>query len=203
MTLLNPGTSVDWSVYDEAVPHARRNDLPAAAGVFAPLRRRRGGEPSALAEVRRLLVVVSSSRGGSTLVGEMYRRTPGILTLRDEVNPLFVVAGLERSAGDRRAALAAELAAESGQPTATLTPDVHDDFVAAVAWRLTAQWPSAGIDPDDVERWVGETLRELAASDPAWAPPAFPDRVAFHLRLLTRVRAAHRAVNPWYYDVPA
>lgn len=203
MALPRPDTALDWSVYDEAVPHARRNDLPAAAEVFAALRRRRGGEPSALAAVRHLLVVVSSSRGGSTLVGEMYRRTPGVLTLRAEVNPLFVVAGLEPTAGERRAALAAELAAESGQPAAMLTPDVHHDFVAAVAWRLTAQWPSAGIDPDDVGRWVDETLRELAASDPAWTPPAFPDRVTFHLRLLTRVRAAHPAVNPWYYDIPA
>src|SRR5687768_5032455 len=145
MTLLKPGTAVDWSVYDEAMPHACRKDLPAAAGIFAALRRRRGGEPSALSDVRHLLVVVSSSRGGSTLVGEMYRRTPGILTLRAEVNPLFVVAGLEAMAGERRAALAAELAAETGQPATTLTPDIHDDFVAAVAWRLTAQWPSAGI----------------------------------------------------------
>jgi len=196
-------TTVDapWSPYDDAMPHPLRRDIPAAAAAFAGLRTRRGGHAGALTSVRRLVVVVSSSRGGSTLVGEMLRRTPGVLTLRAEINPLFVVAGLEEE--HRTKALAAEIAAETGRPTDRLTDENRADFTAAVAWRLTAQWPDAGIDPDRVERWVDETLRDLAAADPAWSPPAFPDRATFHLRLLAKVRAAHPTVNPWYYDVPA
>ena len=203
MTLVKPDTAVGWSVYDDAVPHPGREDLGAAAGAFTDLRRRRGGDAAALGAARRIVVVVSSSRGGSTLVGEMFRRAPGYLTLRAETNPLFVVAGLEPTPAERRAALAAEMAAEAGRPAATLTAENRADFVTALAWRLTAQWPAVGIDPDAVERWTDETLAELAAADPAWAPPNFPDRVTFHLRLLARVRAAHPAVNPWYYDIPA
>jgi hypothetical protein len=192
-----------WSAYDEAMPHAGPHDLPAAGEAFAALRRRRGGDASALSRVRWVLVVVSSSRGGSTLVGELFRRSPGLLTLRAEINPLFVVAGLEAAAGDRTAALAAEVAAETGRPAPTLPPEDRKEFATALAWRLTAQWPAVDIDPDEVERWVDETLSELAAADPAWSAPAFPDRVAFHLRLLGRARSAHPAVNPWYYDIPA
>jgi hypothetical protein len=203
MTRCKPDTAVEWPAYDDTMPHPGREDLGAAVGAFAGLRRRRGGDGAGLSEARRILVIVSSSRGGSTLVGEMFRRTPGFLTLRAETNPLFVVAGLEPTPAERRAALAAELAAESGRPAAALTADNREDFVAALAWRLTAQWPAAGIDPDAVEGWTDETLEELAATDPAWAPPNFPDRVTFHLRLLARVRAAHPTVNPWYYDIPA
>lgn len=193
--------SAAWSSYDAAMPHPARADVPEAAATFAALRARRGGDAGALASVRRLLVVVSSSRGGSTLVGEMLRRTPALLTLRAEINPLFVVAGLEQTA--RTAVLAAEIAAETGRPADRLTDENRADFTAAVAWRLTAQWPDAGIDPDRVGVWVDETLRELAAVDSAWTPPAFPDRVTFHLRLLAKAMAAHPAVNPWYYDIPA
>jgi hypothetical protein len=195
--------SADWSAYDEAMPHPGRRDLPAAVEAFAALRRRRGGKASALSNVPRVLVVVSSSRGGSTLVGELFRRSPGFLTLPAEINPLFVVAGLESAACDRTTALAGEIAAEIGRPAPTLPPEARQGFATNLAWRLTAQWPAAGIDPDEVDRWVDDTLCELAAADPAWSPPAFPDRVTFHLGLLARVRSAHPTVNPWYYDIPA
>lgn len=201
MLPVNDAVDLAWSSYDDAMPHPGRDDIPTAAETFTALRVRRGGDPGALASVRRLLVVVSSSRGGSTLVGELLRRSPALLTLRAEINPLFVVAGLERQR--RSAALAAEIAAETGRPAGELTDANRADFVDAVTWRLIAQWPSAGIEPASVERWVDETLRELAATDTAWTPPAFPDRATFHLRLLGKVRATHPAVNPWYYDIPA
>jgi hypothetical protein len=193
-----------WSAYDDVMPQSRGPDLPDAAGTFAALRGVRAGQPSDLAHLREVIVVVASSRGGSTLVGELLRRTPGLLSLRAEVNPLFVVAGLEPlDAGRRRTALATEVAAEIGQPAAELPPDDVTAFAAALAWRLTAQWPTLGIDPAAVARWTEATLQELAAADPAWTPPAFPDANAFHLRLLDKVRRAHPAVDPWYYDLPA
>jgi hypothetical protein len=203
MRLDSAGTAT-WSRYDDTMPHSGRADVPDAAETFAALRRRRDGPPSPLALVREVIVVVSSSRGGSTLVGELLRRSPGFLSLRAELNPLFLVAGLEPPVdAQRRAALEAELAAEMGRPATTLPESDVEDFSAALAWRLTAQWPSAGIDPGDVERWTRRTLADLAAGDPAWRAPAFPDPSAFHLALLRRVRAAHPVVNPWYYDVPA
>src|SRR4051794_15486434 len=99
------------------MPHSRQTDVPEAAATFAALREARHGQAADLAQVRDVIVVVSSSRGGSTLLGELLRRTPGFLSLRAEINPLFVVAGLEPADGDRRrAAFGAELAAEIGRP---------------------------------------------------------------------------------------
>ena len=191
-----------WSPYDEAVPGP---EIPGdARRTLAELRARRAAGAPPLTDIRRVVVVASSSRGGSTLVGALLRSAPGLLHLRAEVNPLFAAARLaEGGDADRRAALEAEIAADVGAPSTTLEADDVGRFAATVAWRLTAQWPDAGIDPDDVERWVRATLRELAAASDAWAPPAFPDLAAFHLALLRRVRAAHPEVNPWYYDLPA
>ncbi len=188
-----------WSAYDELVP--RTTGLPAARERLAELRRRRPGSAGDLASVREVIVVASSSRGGSTLVGELLRQCPGLLHLRAEVNPLFVVAGLED--GGRRQVLAAELAAEVGRPAVGLGPEEVDELCLAVAWRLSVQWPLLEIDVDDVDRWVRETLAELGAADPSWASIGFADRQAFHLRLLHRARAAHPQIDPWYYDLPA
>jgi hypothetical protein len=188
-----------WSSYEAAVPALP--DLPAARAAFAELRRRRDADAGRLSAVGDLVVVVSSSRGGSTLLGELLRHCPDLLHLRAEVNPLFVAAGLEPPAR-RTAVLAEEISVDVGRPSAVLPPEEVDDFAATLAWRLTAQWPLAGIDGDGVIRRVKETLAELAAADDRWAPPAFPDRVTFHLRLLARLRAGHPEVDPWYYDLP-
>lgn len=179
----------------------RTTGLAGTPARLAELRRRRPGTAAELAAVREVVVVASSSRGGSTLVGELLRRTPDLLHLRAEVNPLFVVTGLED--GDRRRVLGDELAAEMGRPASELRPDDVSELSLAVAWRLTVQWPLLDIDPDDVDRWVRATLEDLAAGEPAWASPAFPDPEAFHLRVLCRVREAHPEVDPWYYDLPA
>lgn len=164
------------------MPHtASAGDAPAA---LAGLRRLRGADPGALAAVREVVVVASSSRGGSSMVGELLRRAPGLVHLSAEVNPLFVAAGL--SSGEERAVLEGELSADLGVPVADPDPD---DLCLQTAWRLALQWPLAGIDLDEARRAAGAALDRL---------PAF-DRTAFLLEVLASLPAA----DPWYYDLPA
>ena len=164
------------------MPHTEvAGDAPAA---LAELRRLRGADPERLAAVRDVVVVASSSRGGSSMVGELLRRAPGLLHLSAEVNPLFVAAGL--SPGGERAVLEGELSADLGVPVADPDPD---DLCLQAAWRLVLQWPLAGIDVDEARRAAAVALDRL---------PAF-DRTAFLLELVAQLPAA----DPWYYDVPA
>lgn len=150
---------------------------------FADLRVRRGADPADLGLVREVVVVASSSRGGSTLVGELLRHVPGTLHLRGESNPLFAVAGEDPTA------LAAEVAADLGHPA----PEGDgDDVEDALVWRLLAQWPSLQLDPGDARRWVRAALDDVPFS-------AGRD---FHLRLLAGARAADPRIDPWYYDLP-
>lgn len=124
-----------WSPYDAAVPHTV--GLPAATARFAALRAvRQPLVDHPLGAVRDVVAVVSSSRGGSTLFAETLRRCDGLLHLRAEVNPLFVVAGL--AGGDTRV-LIDELAAEIANPATVVGDEELDDLGLAVTWRLTAQ----------------------------------------------------------------
>lgn len=174
---------VGWSEYDAAVPGA-----VAEAGVLdrvADLRAARLPAAGSLADVREVVVVASSSRGGSTALGELLRAVPGTVHLSAESNPLVVVAS---QVGDRRRAFEDELRADLGTPTADVDLDA---FAVDVTWRLTLQWPDERFDVDRVRGWVAEAL----GGGPF-------DRVAFGVRLLRHVRAAHAGVDPWYYDLP-
>lgn len=191
-----PDDSVAWSPYDDMVPHVTQ--LPAAREAFAALRRRRGADPTVLARVKEVIVVAASSRGGSTLVGELLRRCSSLLHLQAEINPLFAAAGLEPRR--RTQALAEELAVDIGRPLPPGAPIDLDDFAATVAWRLVAAWPDAGIDPDDACEWVHRTVAEQRGAFPQ--SPHHDGRIAFWFQLFHRVRAAHPEVNPYYYDLP-
>lgn len=184
---------VPWSAYDAAVP--RTVGLPGAAARFAalrPLRRPPVRDPLGL--VREVVVVVSSSRGGSTVFGELLRRCDALLHLRAEVNPLFVVAGLgDGGAGAPAAVLAEELAAEIGNPAPVMGEEEREDLALAFAWRLVAQWPELAVDPGEAARWAREA---------AGRPGRAVDHVALNLAVLERAVAAFPAVDPRYYDLP-
>lgn len=124
---------MSWSPYDEAVPQP--GGLDHVRPVFESLRRQRGADPDRLRLVRDVVVVASSSRGGSSLLGALLRRVPGLLHLPSELNPHFVLASLEP--GRELEVLAAELAADIGVPGTELDP-------FDVEWRLAAQWPHGG-----------------------------------------------------------
>ena len=124
---------MSWSPYDEAVPQPQA--LDHVRPVFERLRRQRGADPDRLRLVRDVVVVASSSRGGSSLLGALLRRVDGLLHLPSEMNPHVVLATLEP--GRELEVLAAEVAADIGVPGDVLDP-------LDVEWRLAAQWPHGG-----------------------------------------------------------
>jgi hypothetical protein len=195
MTPSAPATArraTSLSPYDEAVPGPAPD--PVLAGRFARLRALRGADPALLDEVRDLVLVVSSSRGGSTLLSELLRRDPSVVALPGEVNPYVVVAQL--GAGDRRAVLAGELAAELGRPAAR--DDVPcEDLALQAAWRMAAQWPAQDVAPEEAAAAVERVLREDPA---AWTPRA-PEQTGT-AALLDALRAAHPDLDLRRYDVP-
>ncbi len=173
---------------------------------LAALRAVRGdaGEQLCLA-VRDLVLVCSSSRGGSSLFGELLRRSPDLLTFSAEINPHVTIPTLESDGGcDVLAdpspfaatpaglgALRGELGNDIGRPATAVD---RAALSRHVAWRLTMQWPREAIDPDVVAQWVSDTLQRLGTGK-------VPDRQQFTLELLARVRAQHVTVNPYRYDL--
>jgi hypothetical protein len=186
--------------------------LPVAERLAA-LRAHRGAAAADLVDdVRDLVVVCSSSRGGSSLFGELLRASPDLLTFSAEINPHVTIPVLGMgpdliadpspvcAAGPGRDVLAAELALDLGRQQQALTWDGVDDLADHTAWRLTMQWPDQDIDPLAVHSWVVTALRALE-SEGAWSSGGALPREAFFLALLPMVCAAHPGVDPRRYDL--
>ena len=182
---------------------------PAVAQRLAALRAAGGRDGTATCRaVRDVVVVCSSSRGGSSLFGELLRRSPDLLTFSAEINPHVTIPTLGSGGGADvvadpapyagegvgLAVLQRELGNDLGRPAMSLD---RAEFVRHVAWRLTMQWPSIAFDPDRVELQVEQALAVTTAGQTP------PDRGAFTLALLGAVIRDHPAVNPYRYDLPA
>lgn len=146
------------SAYDDDVPGAGRHDALAAA--FADLREKR--PPVDLGRLRDVVLLVGSSRGGTSMLTDLLRDMPGLLSLPGEMNPYVAVAQL---GGDGAEVVADELARAVGRPART-QPDAAV-LAGEVRWRLLAQWPQLTIPAELVGRAVRQTLAQQPADDRA------------------------------------
>ncbi|MFE7811516.1 sulfotransferase [Streptomyces sp. NPDC057433] len=157
-------------------------------------------------QVRSVLVVASSSRGGSSMVTETLRASRALVHLQAEINPFLRLAGLgfpdSGSGSDlldashaaaltpaARELLDEELARDVG--TVADLPD-PEQFSLDVAWRFAVQWPELSFNP----LTVAERVRHMPPGIPPWDPAAVT---------MTVLRDLHRQgvpVSPWYYDLP-
>jgi hypothetical protein len=182
------------SPYDESVPHV--GPRPELAQRFAALRLARAAlAPAAdLSAARDVVVVVSSSRGGCTLLGELLRRCPSLLSLPAESNPYIAVAQLGGAGADELDAVGVvvdELALAVGRPAATLDAEA---YTLEWAWRLAAQWPDLDCGLADARRWLDAALGQLTD---------VVDANEIATRLLAAARADGAEVQPGRYDLPA
>ncbi len=179
------------------------------------LRRRHGPPPIAdfCGRVRRVVVIGSSSRGGSTIFTELLRQSNGLLHLRAEINPFLRLAGLcfpESGASDSLAASqAAPARAHLGEllfyETGHQVPGVLDDeslwsFAVDLACRLTLQWPLSRFDPSDLLPVIEAALARLERQL-GWHPGEVRDGQIFHAAFLAELRRSHPGIDPWFYDI--
>ncbi len=145
------------------------------------------------------VLILSSSRGGSSVFTELLRQHPALTHLPGEVNPLLRLAGLawpESGSGSdalgaehldgRAGALRAYLREERGRYGRTSGGALVD----LVQTRLARAWPDLGIP-----RHAVETV--LADGD---LDPTRPE--AFTRGVLERLQARYPALDPGLYDLP-
>ncbi|NTV15009.1 MAG: sulfotransferase [Desulfobulbaceae bacterium] len=201
---------------------AERESAPSLAAVqarLAAINQQRPGVAGLFTAVRQLVVVASSSRGGSSIFTEILRRSPELVHLQGEITPFLNLAGLGAGAsgygsdhlpaaaagGENRGRLAileGELARELGvnRPVDLRDPRTLARFQADLHWRLTCQWPELAIGRNFLYTAVDLTLAELQGQH-GWPPGAFPDPQLFQILLLARLRIRQPGINPWYYDL--
>ena len=141
--------------------------------------------PDVCAHVRNVVIVASSSRGGSSILAEVLRRVPGLVHLRAEMNPqlrLFGCAGEESDAVSPNhpipPGLSQALGADCGRPTDALPDSAVPAFAAEIAARLVVQWPTFHVEHAPVLADVRATLASLRAA--GWPADRFVDAPSFY-----------------------
>ncbi|WP_330460372.1 sulfotransferase [Streptomyces sp. NBC_00820] len=169
--------------------------------------------PAAVGEI---VLIASSSRGGSSMVAEMLRESASLLHLTAELNPFLRLAGLAHHVGgsgsdqlnaehlaglapDVRRMLGDELARDVG-----CAADRVDDrtYALDLAWRLTVQWPALPVDPVHVAGTAERVLSEVRARH-GWAPGEVRAPGTVFLALCRELAHQGVAVDPRFYDLPA
>ena len=159
------------------------------------------------------MVVCSSSRGGSSLFGELLRQSPDLLTFSAEINPHVTIPVLGAGpdlvadptpaclAGQGRSIVERELILDLGRSA----PVTDDADIAALAdhtaWRLTMQWPQEEVDPARVHTWTRAALHALEDQG-AWKPGSVVPREELLLSLLPRAVREHPGIDARRYDLP-
>lgn len=166
-----------------------------------------------LTKVRTVVVVASSSRGGSSMLAETLRHSTDLLSLSAEMNPFLRMVGLgfpdsgsdsdhldaghlERLDASLREALNRELASDVGYPAAVMNAA---EFAAGTAWRLAIQWPELSPDPAKCIDLTLDVIRRMRRS--RWGHAEMPDATLVFVELLTELRRRGVPVSPALYDL--
>ena len=179
---------------------ARLAGLHALSGAPTP--------PDVAKLARDVVIVGSSSRGGSSIFAELLRRSPHLLHFRGETNPFLRLNGLESDDSDAICdttavppGLGVDLGWDCGRPTRRLSGEAEEwRFSCEIAARLTIQWPMLSFDAGTVARSVRAVLAVLRAEE-GWPEGVFVDAQAFHARLLGALRLRWPEVHPAAYDI--
>lgn len=164
-------------------------------------------------QIREVIIIASSSRGGSSFFAELMRHHPHLLHFSAEINPFFVLNGLSYPASGTHS----DALDESHLPYASglehyfawdignFATHFADDqaqyqFALDIYGRLLLQWPHLAFKPALIVQWVLETLRFLQTAH-QWPPNAFLNLQLFHALFFSRLVQVYPEVNPYYYDL--
>lgn len=171
------------------------------------------------AQVKEVVVIASSSRGGSSIFTEILRHSPELLHFKGEINPFLALAGLSYPRSDRPgdrldendtaphnlqklARFEKEMALDVG---VSGDVDLGEDkmlarFINDLHWRVCVQWPQIDIDRHFLSSEVVKTLAELYRWH-GWEKGTFSDPQLFHVLFLRNLRKRYSGINPYYYDL--
>ena len=161
--------------------------------------------------LKTVVLLCSSSRGGSSITTEFFRQRDDILHLPAEFNPLLRIHRIEReNCGDllqtddctpqRSTLIWKELIDEIGTYNRDQLSDVDwRKYSKALHKRVSWQWPSLSIEEQDIQHCVQET-RQILNEKHDWND-FFEDKVLFHCLFITNLREGYPQIDPRWYDL--
>lgn len=165
-----------------------------------------------LADVRRVVIINSASRSGSSLLYALLGKLPQLISLTGEAAPFYklnsLIDGFNPHASDRIPAellarvidfhglsldfLADLFRAETENTTALIDADRYIDDLLL---RFSLQWTDLELDEKNLRSCIETAFMEYAATHPRF------DTEEFHLCLLEHLCRLSPRINPFYYDI--
>lgn len=169
---------------------------------------------SSLANVKKVAVINSASRSGSSFLSEALKKIPGIYSLSGEAVPFYKVNGLSSdffASDEVPTGLEAKAASVSGLSrdflsdfSTPLDPDevfsdagLSEQYVDDLALRFPLQWPGVLFSYDIFRKFAFEALDVCKKAGRGFSVKEF------YLELLSTLRREYKAINPYYYDISA
>ncbi|HCH65147.1 MAG TPA: SecC motif-containing protein [Deltaproteobacteria bacterium] len=191
-----------------------RHELDAVRARVEALAAHRGARVTEFCrKVREVVIIASSSRGGSSVFSETLRASPDLLHLEAELNPILTLAGLHPldiggqddhiplGTPFKQDVLDRELALDAGyRPEG---PVDLAQWATDLTWRWTIQWPQHTWQHATVRSWLEAAWHTVCG--PRFSTESLPslalERV--HLEVIRQARAQHEAVHPRMWDLDA
>lgn len=167
-------------------------------------------------DVKKVLVINSSSRSGSSLLFAMLRRLPGIYSLSGEASPFYKLnnkASLEKQILSDKLSdqdlfehidfngLSQDIFSDLGAANTNenlLTSEIDiGKYAMDITMRLPLQWTDIDFNEAECINVVNRVFEQYRKTN------ALFEITHFYLRLLKRLRDLYPGINPYYYDIPA
>jgi len=165
-----------------------------------------------LGDARRVVIINSASRSGSSLLYALLGRLPGVISLTGEASPFYKlntgITGFNPHDSDRIPTELLDAAIDFPglcrdflsdlytHETVTETSEIDaDSYIDDLALRLSLQWAELSLDEAPLRNCIETAFAEYADRHPSF------DTEEFYLSLLEHLCRLSPRINPFYYDI--
>jgi len=165
-----------------------------------------------LAEVKKIIIILSASRSGSSLMFSTLREIPELYSLSGESSPYFKVHGFysDTALSDyvspaaldddlARAAVSRDFLSDFSVPenadAVLYEKEVLEEYVRDLLLRFPLQWPQLSFSLEGLESTIRKAFEKYKKSCTSFVTEDF------YLELLLFLRSQYKEINPYYYDI--
>jgi hypothetical protein len=165
-----------------------------------------------LQDVKRVVIINSSSRSGSSLLYALLCKLPQVYSLTGEAAPFYKLntslAGFNLFESDKIPAALIDKVIDYQGLSQDFFSDLHtadngirtkdvnlDEYADHLLLRFSLQWTDVDFDRADLKASIDQAFAEYSLKHPIF------DTEDFYLLLLEKVIALYPVLNPFYYDI--